>query len=238
MLNHVAHIGIIAGTADGAALCYRTLCHEAERVLGRHAYPEITMHALPLEAYLAAIDADDWSGVAGLMSRSALVLAHAGAELIICPNNTLHRAFDLVASSVPWLHIADAVETEARRRNYRRVGLIGTRPVMESTVYRTRFEKGQIGVTLPTVSERVELDTIIRTQLIRGEYTLSSRERVEEIIARMAADGVEAVILGCTELPLLVTEERSALPLLDSTRLLAAAALTSSSSLASISYEG
>jgi aspartate racemase len=89
---------------------------------------------------------------------------------------------------------------------------------------------------LPTVSERVELDTIIRMQLIRGEYTLRSRERVEEIIARMAADGVEAVILGCTELPLLVTEERSALPLLDSTRLLAAAALMSSSSLASISY--
>ena len=236
MLNHVAHIGIVAGTADGAALCYQTLCHEAERVLARHGYPEITMHALPLEAYLAAIDTDDWAGVAALMSRSASVLAHAGAELIICPNNTLHRAFDLVASSVPWLHIADAVEIEARRRNYRRVGLIGTRPVMESTVYRTRFEKGQIGVTLPTVSERVELDTIIRTQLIRGEYTLGSRERVEEIIAQMEADGVEAVILGCTELPLLVTEERSALPLLDSTRLLAAAALTSSSSLASISY--
>jgi aspartate racemase len=148
----------------------------------------------------------------------------------------LHRAFDLVVSSVPWLHIADAVETEARRRNYRRVGLLGTRPVMESTVYRARFEKGQIGITLPTVSERVELDTIIRTQLIRGEYTLRSRERVEEIIARMAAGGVEAVILGCTELPLLVTKERSALPLLDSTRLLAAAALTRSSSLASISY--
>lgn len=236
MLNQLAHIGIIAGTADGAALCYRTLCHEAERVLGRHAYPEITMHALPLEAYLASIDAGDWAGVAALMSRSASVLAHAGAELIICPNNTLHRAFDLVVSSVPWLHIADAVETEARRRNYRRVGLLGTRPVMESTVYRARFEKGQIGITLPTVSERVELDTIIRTQLIRGEYTLRSRERVEEIIARMAAGGVEAVILGCTELPLLVTKERSALPLLDSTRLLAAAALTRSSSLASISY--
>jgi hypothetical protein len=85
MLNQLAHIGIIAGTADGAALCYRTLCHEAERVLGRHAYPEITMHALPLEAYLASIDAGDWAGVAALMSRSASVLAHAGAELIISP---------------------------------------------------------------------------------------------------------------------------------------------------------
>ena len=92
-LNHMPHLGIVAGTADGAALCYRTLSHEAERLTGGHAYPEITMHALPLEAYLASIDAGDWSGVAALMSRSASVLAQAGAELIICPNNTLHRAF-------------------------------------------------------------------------------------------------------------------------------------------------
>jgi len=236
MLNHVPHIGILAGTADGAALCYRTLCHEAERVLGADAHPEITMHALPLEAYLASIDADDWAGVGALMSRSASVLAQAGAELIICPNNTLHRAFDHVVSSVPLLHIAAAVEAEAIRRNYRKVGLIGTRVVMESSIYQTRLGNGRIGVVLPTVSERIDLDTIIRTELIRGEYPLESRERVRQIIARMAADGVEAVILGCTELPLLVPEESSAVPLLDSTRLLATAALTHSCSLASISY--
>ena len=235
-VNHLPHVGIVAATADGAALCYRTLCHEAERVMGRHAHPEITMHALPLRAYLASIDADDWAGVAALMSRSASVLAQAGAELIICPNNTLHRAFDFVVSPVPWLHIADAVEAEARRRNYRQVGLIGTQAVIEGSVYQTRFLQGGVEVVLPTVSERIELDRMIRTQLIRGEYTLRSRERVVEIIARMAAAGVDAVILGCTELPLLVPQERSVLPLLDSTHLLATAALTTSSSLASISY--
>ena len=111
-VTHMPHIGIVAGTADGAALCYRTLCHEADHRIGQHAHPEITMHALPLEAYLASIDAGDWSGVAALMSRSTSVLAHAGAELIICPNNTLHCAFDLVISPVPWLHIASAVEAE------------------------------------------------------------------------------------------------------------------------------
>lgn len=235
-VNNIPHIGIVAATADGAALCYRTLCHEAERVLGRRAHPEITMHALPLEAYLASIDADDWAGVAALMSRSASVLAQAGAELIVCPNNTLHRAFDLIVSSVPWLHIADAVEAEAGRRRYRRVGLIGTQAVLEGAVYQTRFAKEGVEVVLPTDSERIQLDRIIRRQLIRGEYTLHSRERVGEIIARLAAAGVEAVILGCTELPLLVSQERSVLPLLDSTRLLAAAALTTSSSLASISH--
>jgi aspartate racemase len=226
MSSHVPHIGIVAGTADGAALCYRTLCHEAERLAGLHAHAEITMHALPVEAYLAAIDAEDWSGVAALMSRSAAVLTQAGAELIICPNNTLHRAFDLVESSVPWLHIATAVEAEARRRNYRRVGLIGTQAVMEGSVYQPRFEKEGIEVLLPPVSERVELDSIIRMELIRGKYTHASRKRVKDIISTMALDGVEAVILGCTELPLLLPQELSALPLLDSTHLLATAALT------------
>lgn len=228
MSNHVAHIGIVAGTADGAALCYRTLCHEAERLRGRHAHPEITMHAHPLEAYLDSIDSDDWAGVAALMSRSASVLAQAGAELIICPNNTLHRAFDFVTSSVPWVHIADAVEAEASRRKYRQVGLLGTQAVMEGSVYQPRFEKEGIEIVLPPASQRIELDRIIRTELIRGAYTSQSREHVRRIVATMAATGVEAVILGCTELPLLLPQEVSALPLLDSTRLLAAEALTAS----------
>ena len=236
VVNNITHVGIVAATADGAALCYRTLCHEAERVLGRHAYPEITMHALPLEAYLASIDADDWASVAALMSRSASVLAQAGAELIICPNNTLHRAFDLVVSSVPWLHIADAVGAEARRRKYRKVGLLGTQVVMEGAVYQSIFGSHGIEIVLPERGDRMNLDSIVRTELIQGQYLPPSRRYVQNLISTMAAAGVEAVILGCTELPLLVADERSALPLLDSTRLLAAAALTACSPLASISH--
>jgi aspartate racemase len=227
-LNHVPHIGIVAGTADGAALCYRTLCHEADRGNGRHAHPEITMHALPLESYLAAIDAGDWSGVAALMSRSASVLAHAGAELIICPNNTLHRAFDLVVSPVPWMHIAAAVAAEATRRNYRRVGLLGTQVAMQGTVYQPIFEHHGIEIVLPPVPKRIELNRIIQTELIRGHYLPRSRAYVQDIISTMAANSADAVILGCTELPLLLSEQPSSLPLLDSTRLLATAALTTS----------
>ena len=222
MSNHVPHIGIVGGTADGAALCYRTLCHEAERLTGGHAYPEITMHALPLEAYLASIDSGDWPGVAALMSRSASVLAQAGAELIICPNNTLHRAFDLVVSPVPWVHIAAAVVAETTRRNYRRVGLLGTQVTMQGTVYHPIFEHHGIEIVLPPVPTRIELDRIIRTELIRGRYLPRSLAYVQDIIS------TDAVILGCTELPLLLSEAPSSLPLLDSTRLLATAALTTS----------
>ena len=228
LLDRIPHIGIVAGTADGAALCYRSLCHEAGHLMGSHAHPEITMHALPLDAYLAFIDAGDWSSVAALMSRSASVLAHAGAELIVCPNNTLHRAFDLVVSEVPWLHIAAPVSAEANRRKYRRIGLLGTRVVMEGSVYQPMCEKQGVEIVLPPRPDRIELDRIIRTELIRGHYLDPSREYVRTIISTMAADGVDAIILGCTELPLLLPQELSDLPLLDSARLLATAALTTS----------
>jgi aspartate racemase len=235
MSNHMPHIGIVAGTADGAALCYRTLCHDAERLMGRHAHPEITMHALPLDAYLAFIDASDWSGVAALMSRSAFVLAHAGADLIICPNNTLHRAIEFVSSPVPWLHIATAVGAEVICRNFRKVGLLGTHVVMEGAVYHPVFEQHGIEIVLPQARERMDLDRIIRTELIRGHYPPRSRQQVQDMISIMAANGAEAVILGCTELPLLLADAPSSLPLLDSTRLLATAALTTFP-MASISY--
>jgi aspartate racemase len=235
MSNHMPHIGIVAGTADGAALCYRTLCHDAERLMGRHAHPEITMHALPLDAYLAFIDASDWSGVAALMSRSASVLAHAGADLIICPNNTLHRAIEFVSSPVPWLHIATAVGAEVICRNFRKVGLLGTHVVMEGAVYHPVFEQHGIEIVLPQARERMDLDRIIRTELIRGHYPPRSRQQVQDMISIMAANGAEAVILGCTELPLLLADAPSSVPLLDSTRLLATAALTTFP-MASISY--
>ena len=218
------HIGIVAGTADGASLCYRSLCYEAVRT-GRPTQPEITMHTFPLEWYLNLIERDDWAGVAALMSRSAGKLVQAGAELIICPNNTLHRAFDHVVSAVPWLHIAEAVTAEIRRMRLRRVGLLGTAAVMEGRIYHSRLSQAGIEVVLPEEHERSRLHHIIRTELIRGQYTSPSRSYVQEMIESLAARGTEAVILGCTELPLLLADEQSALPLLDSTRLLAKAAL-------------
>jgi aspartate racemase len=214
------HVGILAGTAEGAALCYRTLCGEAEDVMGHNMHPEITLHSLPLCFYLDAIDRDDWAGVAGLMSQSASRLAQAGADFIICPNNTLHNAFELVESPVPWLHIVKPVVKEIARRRWRRVGILGTQIVMEGTMYSHRLKRQAIDVVIPKKTERVRLQHIIRTELVKGLFANRSRLFVQRVIAGMAAEGAEAVILGCTELPLLISEEQSALPLLDSTRLL------------------
>jgi aspartate racemase len=224
-MNDFPHIGIVAATADGASLCYRTLCHEGERLMGPYAHPEITMHQLPLTHYLACIDAGDWSGVAAFMTRSASLLAEAGAELIICPNNTLHRALDLVSSPLPWLHIAEAVADQAARSRYQCVGLLGTEIIAQGAVYQPMLAQQGIEVLVPQVHEQRLLDRIIRTELIRGNYPLGSRASVMDIIASMAGRGAEAVILGCTELPLLLRDAEAVLPVLDSTRILATAAL-------------
>jgi aspartate racemase len=219
------HVGIVAGTSEGAALCYRTLCRKADEAIEHNMHPEITLHAFPLRLYLDAIDLDDWASVAALMSHSAAKLVRAGADVIVCPNNTLHKAFDLVESSVPWLHIAEPVVKEIARRKWRRVGILGTQIVMEGSIYSLRLKQSGINAVIPGKDDRVLIQHIIRAELIAGLFTAQSRRFLQKVIAEMAADGVEAVILGCTELPLLLSEEQAALPLLDSTSLLAQAAL-------------
>jgi len=219
------HVGIVAGTSEGAALCYRTLCRKADEVIGHNMHPEITLHALPLRLYLDAIDLNDWARVAGLMSHSAAKLVRAGADVIVCPNNTLHKAFDLVESPVPWLHIAAPVVKAIAQRGWRRVGILGTQIVMEGSIYSPRLKQSGINAVIPREDDRVRIQHIIRAELIAGLFTAQSRRFLQKVIAEMAADGVEAVILGCTELPLLLFDEQAALPLLNSTSLLAQAAL-------------
>ncbi len=222
----VKHIGILACTAEGAALCYRTICREAEDFLDRHLHPEITIHTFSLRSYLDLIDRDNWTGVAALMSQSAAKLTQAGADLIICPNNTLHRAFDQVVSSIPWLHIADIVAAETARRGFRLVGLLGTRIVMKGSFYSQKLGLRGIDSVIPDENGRSRIAQIILTELIAGQYTdHRSGMYLQGVISQMKTRGCDAVILSSTELPLLVSEEQSVLPLLDSTRLLAQAAL-------------
>jgi aspartate racemase len=224
-LKVAKHIGILAGTAEGAALCYRTICREAEGIMGRHAHPEITMHTFSLRTYLDLIERKDWSAIAALLSESSAKLSNGGADFIICPNNTLHLAYHQVISSIPWLHLAEVVAEEAAQRGYRRVAVLGTRLLMEGPVYAERLDKAGIEQILPEADDRTRIQDIILTELIRGQVTRQSQIYLYDAISRMNAGGCEAVILGCTELPLLIGEEDPALPILDSTRLLARAAV-------------
>ncbi len=225
-VERIPHIGIVAGTAEGAALCYRTVCQEAESVIGRrYVHPEVTLHSFSLHRYLEAIDQDDWAEVAALMSQSSAKLTRAGADVIICPNNTLHKAFRLVESQVPWIHIAKPVVREVGARCWHRVGILGTQTVMEGSVYSEPLHQLNLDLIVPERDDRARIQHIIRHELIAGVRTVKSVLFVQQVIAEMAFNGAEAVILACTELPFLMAGYQAAVPLLDSTRLLARAAL-------------
>lgn len=221
----IAHIGIVGCTAEGASLCYRTICQEGERLLGPRAHPEITIHTFPLADYMAWIEEGNWRAVANLMSESAAKVAQAGADFIICPDNTIHQAFEWVISTRPWLHIADVVAAEAARRKYQRVMVLGTSYLMEGAVYRTALERYHITQDIPTPEERATIHRIIFDELIPGRVSNDSRIQLLRLIEQIKGRGCDAAVMGCTELPLLLAEQDAALPLLDSTRLLARAAL-------------
>ncbi|HWI81324.1 aspartate/glutamate racemase family protein [Ramlibacter sp.] len=221
------HIGIVACSAEGAALCYRTICAEGAQLLGAHRHPEVSMHTPPLSAYLERIEANDWPGVGELMLASARKLAAAGADFLICPDNTIHQALPLVAarSPLPWLHIAQEVAAQAMQRGFRRLALTGTRWLVESEVYPSQLARHGIQYLRPDAAEREEINRIIMDELVYGVCTPEAVACLQGVLGRMKEAGCDAVVLGCTELPLIMNDANSPLPTLDSTRLLARAAL-------------
>jgi aspartate racemase len=221
------HIGIVAGSAEGAALCYRTICGEGAQFLGPHAHPEVSMHTPPLAEYMKHAYRSDWQGVGELMLSSARKLAGIGADFLICPDNTFHQGLSYIVgrSPLPWLHIAEVVVAEAVERGFRCLGLIGTRWLVESEVYPERLAVHGLAYVRPNAEEREEINRIIMDELIYGVFKLEAVAYHQRVIGRMKSEGCDAVILGCTETPLIMNDGNSPLPTLDSTRLLARAAL-------------
>ncbi|WP_315780408.1 MULTISPECIES: aspartate/glutamate racemase family protein [unclassified Bradyrhizobium] len=221
------HIGIVGCSAEGAALCYRTICKEGADRLGPHAHPEVSMHTPSLADYVRCLDRGDLAGVAELMLASARKLAAAGADFLICPDNTIHQALPLVLprSPLPWLDIADEVAKEAVRRGYRHVGITGTRWLVDSNVYPDRLSAHGLRFERPDEADRITANRIIMDELVNGRVEPGSIAAFQAIIARLKARGCDAVALGCTEIPLIIDDNNSPLPTLDSTRLLARAAL-------------
>jgi aspartate racemase len=221
------HIGIVACSAEGAALCYRTVCAEGARIFGAHAHPEITMHTHSLADYMKFVDDGDWQGVGALMLRSAHILAGAGVDFLICPDNTIHQAMSFVQplSPRPWLHIAEVVAASAAERGFRKLALTGTRWLVASEVYPESLAARGIGFLRPNAEECEKINRIIMEELTLGIFKPEAVAEFQQIIARMNTEGCDAVVLGCTEIPLLINDANSPLPTLDSTRLLARAAL-------------
>lgn len=221
------HIGIVACSAEGAALCYRTICAEGSQLLGPHAHPEVSMHTPSLAKYVECLDRGDWQGVGEIMLASADKLASIGADFLICPDNTIHQALPYIASRspLPWLHIAEVVAAEAVERGFKRIAVTGTRWLVDSETYPEKLAARGLDYLRPSDAERDEISRIIMDELVCGVFKPESTAYFQQLIGRMKERGCDAVVLGCTEIPLIIDDANSPLPTLDSTRLLARAAL-------------
>ena len=174
------------------------------------------MHTHSLGEYMKCIYHGDWHGVGELMLSSANKLAKAGADFLICPDNTIHQALPFIEARSPlmWLHIAEVVAAQAVESGFRRIGLTGTRWLVESEIY-----------VRPNADEREEINRIIFDELVYGVFKPEAVAAFQRVIGRMKDESCDAVVLGCTEIPLIMNDSNSPLPTLDSTRLLARAAL-------------
>jgi aspartate racemase len=221
------HIGIVGCSAEGAALCYRTICIEGAQLLGPHAHPEVTLHTYSLGVYMERVYRGDWQGVGELMLASANKLAQCGADFLICPDNTIHQGLPCVAgrSPLPWLHIAEVVANEAAGRGFHRIGLLGTRWLVESEVYPAKLTAAGLESVRPNAADREEINRIIMDELVCGVFRPEGVAYHQQAMGRLKEQGCDAVVLGCTEIPLIMNDGNSPLPTLDSTRLLARAAL-------------
>ena len=221
------HVGIVACSAEGAALCYRTIALEAQDRMGEHGHPRVTLDSIPMAEHMALIRRNDWKGVGDLMLDSAGRVAAAGAAFAVCPDNTVHQSFPFFRdrSPIPFLHIAEVVAEEAQRRGFRKLAILGTRYLMESDVYPGALAPRGIAWEIPDAADREKINTIIFQELVNAVFPEPSRLYLNDVMRGLAARGCDAAALACTELPLIVRPDDAPLPTLDSTRLLARAAI-------------
>jgi len=222
----VKHLGILAHSTEGAALCFLTFCQEGFRELGAHQHPDVTMDCIALGRSMPAWEAGEYQSIRATLARSVQRLARSGADFFACPDNTAHMALEQPGDplALPGLHIAEVVAAQAARDGRTRVGVLGTRYTMEGPIYPRALAAHGIDAEIPDFDDRLLLNKIIFDELVNGQFTPASRDQYVRVIEVLAARGCDAVALACTEIPLLVSPSHSPLPTLDSTRLLARAA--------------
>lgn len=219
------HVGILAHSVEGAALCLRSFAQEGSREPGDYEHPDVTLDCISMARSMAAWEAADYAPIRAILAESAVRLARAGADFFICPDNTAHIAleepgYDL---ALPGLHIAEIVADHAALNGYRRVGVLGTKYTMNSSLYPRALAARGIQADVPEAEERRIIDEIIFEELVNGIFSDTSRQKYVHIIEQLRERGCDAAALVCTEIPLLITPDISPLPTLDSTRLLARA---------------
>jgi aspartate racemase len=222
-------IGLIGGLSwESSAVYYRLINEEIRRRLGPPHSARIVLWSFDFEKIERLQHQDDWTALSELMSEAGRRLVGAGAELVLICSNTMHRLAPHVESAIdaPIIHIADVTGAALVRSGYNRVCLLGTRFTMEASFYRERLQQRYgLAVLTPSEQDRETVHQIIYRELVAGTVRPQSRKAVAAIIERLASAGAQAVILGCTELMMLISQADSALPMFDTTALHASAAV-------------
>lgn len=221
------HIGIVGCSAEGAALCYKTICLAAEQYLGKYVHPQVSMHTHSLASYVDCLNANDLSGIAELMLSSAEKLEAAGADFLICPDNTIHQAFHLVEhdTPLPWLHIADSVIENAQRHGLTKLGILGTEWLVNSNVYPEKLDRAGLDWLRPQSEQVTTMGNLIMQELVRDQFKSETIAYFLGVIDELKRAGCDGIVLGCTEIPLIISDQNAGVKTLDSNRLLAQAAL-------------
>jgi aspartate racemase len=216
-------LGIVAHSAEGGSLCFLTACREGRKVLGPHMHPEIVVSAIPMALSMPGWEAGDHALVASFLRRGVEQVAAGGAEFFICPDNTAHIVLERIASTlpIPGLHIADVVSREMAARGWKRAAVLGTKWTMTGTVYPEALRLRGLDHLIPDDNTRSLINDAIFDELCQGVFEPATTDFFVRAIGDLRAQGADCVILGCTELPLILSDANSPLPVLDSTRLLA-----------------
>lgn len=221
------HIGIVASSAPGTALCFNLICSEASKILGSHKYPEISIHSFSFHKILELLETKNWEEIANIKLQSIEKIAKTGAQFAIIPANSIHYAIDLIQkkSSIPVLSIVDVTVNECVKRNYKKVLILGIGITMSGGLYQNALIKSNISSITPNENEQVKLNDIILNEVLNGVINEQAVQFLIELVTKYKADGCEAAVLGCTEIPLILTDSNSPLPILDTTKILAKAAV-------------
>ncbi|MDT7833094.1 amino acid racemase [Flavobacteriaceae bacterium S356] len=222
-MKEIKNIGICAHSYEGGSLCFITACREGATIMGPHMHPNIMLSAIPMGLSMEAWESDNYAGVAKHLYDGVLQVSKGGADFFICPDNTAHIVLEEIVSKlpIPGLHIADVVCHEIITQDWKKVGLLGTKWTMDGTVYRNILNNRGLSVLTPKESVKVKINNAIFDELCQGIIHKKTTELFIEAIDDLKKEGAECVILGCTEIPLIIHAENSSLPILDSTRLLA-----------------
>lgn len=217
------HIGIVGVSPEGAALFVRQISRQAAQCLEPHEHPHISLHNGLLAEYLDAITDDDWHRVAALLKRSAKILADAGADFVLTPDNAVQYAIPLAEhdSPLPWLAMPDLVADAVIADGRDTVGLIGTRWVTRGAAYQTQLGMRGVRVIVPNDEDVDRLERVILDELVYGQIRKESQQIMLDTIGRLGDMGCQGVILGCSEAPLVISAANSPLPIYDAADILA-----------------